>query len=99
MGTALTGRTHGCTDQPLLREDSPCQLGASPTADERPVLARNRTSQGFYRLSNTRNGAFGCANGRAGDGGAQAEMKRAPTFGANGQGSKSSSRSTRLTIL
>src|SRR6266700_2695977 len=28
MRTALTGRTHGCTDQPLLREDSPCQLGA-----------------------------------------------------------------------
>jgi hypothetical protein len=23
----------------------------SPTADERPVLARNRTSQGFYRCS------------------------------------------------
>ena len=31
MRTALTGRTHGCTDQPLLREDSPCQLGAVHT--------------------------------------------------------------------
>src|SRR5271157_4969818 len=31
MRTALTGRTHGCTDQPLRREDSPCQLGAVHT--------------------------------------------------------------------
>src|SRR6266487_108806 len=29
--TALTGRTHGCTDQPLRREDSPCQLEAVHT--------------------------------------------------------------------
>src|SRR6266536_1531088 len=31
MRTALTGRTHGCTDQPLRREDSPCQLEAVHT--------------------------------------------------------------------
>jgi hypothetical protein len=31
MRTALTGRTHGCTDQALRREDSPCQLGAVHT--------------------------------------------------------------------
>src|SRR6266568_3155127 len=31
MRTALTGRTHGCIDQPLRREDSPCQLGAVHT--------------------------------------------------------------------
>jgi len=31
MRTALKGRTHGCTDQVLRREESPCQLGAVHT--------------------------------------------------------------------
>src|SRR6266540_2988699 len=39
MRTALTGRTHGCTDQALRREDSPCQPG------ERPHMAQLRPAQ------------------------------------------------------
>jgi hypothetical protein len=31
MRTALTGRTHGCTDQCCKREENPCQLGAVHT--------------------------------------------------------------------
>src|SRR5881296_1751788 len=31
MQTALTGRTHGCTDQCCTREENPCQLGAVHT--------------------------------------------------------------------
>src|ERR1700737_911844 len=50
MRTALTGRTHGRTDQALQREDSPCQLGAVHTwhcerrggwVDWSPVLTRS----------------------------------------------------------
>jgi len=31
MWTASKGRTHGCTDQCCLREESSCQLGAVHT--------------------------------------------------------------------
>src|SRR5262249_41898221 len=34
MGTALKGRTHGCSDQRLRREDSSCQPGAVHTWPE-----------------------------------------------------------------
>src|SRR6266568_6201758 len=36
---------------PRKRVRSVALIRPSPTADERPVLARNRTSQGFYRCS------------------------------------------------
>src|SRR6266478_4748222 len=44
MRTALTGRTHGCTDQPLRREDSPCQLGAVHTWHFRDLATCARRS-------------------------------------------------------
>jgi hypothetical protein len=40
MRTALTGRTHGCTDQGCTREESHCQPGAVHTwhlADNNPI--------------------------------------------------------------
>src|SRR6186997_810181 len=40
MQTALKGRTHGCTDQVLRREESPCQLGAVHTWHNSEVVIR-----------------------------------------------------------
>src|ERR1039457_2332507 len=42
---ALTGRTHGCTDQCCKREESPCQLGAVHTWH----LADNSVVPAFVR--------------------------------------------------
>ena len=48
MGTAFKGRTHGCSDQRLRREDSSCQPGAVHTWP----LADFGTSNGDVRFSN-----------------------------------------------